>query len=298
MIEELGIDPDRKKIVLIAGATASGKSGLALKIAKKHDGIIINADSLQVYECWRILTSRPSLEDEKMVPHLLYGHISCHQPYSVSQWLDEVVQILEAYKDKLKIIVGGTGLYFSSLTSGFTKIPEIKQETKVLAQKILKGDGIDRMLLELSKNDASTFENLDRDNPRRVQRAWEVFNSTGVGLSTWFTLNNEALVRLEETKPVVLNVSKHKLENNISERLDQMIRLGVLEECKSNIPLLNLNNSAAKTIGAKELVDHLKGNSTLEEAKYLTMVATRQYAKRQRTWFRNKMKDWEWFNLN
>ncbi len=294
MIEELGIHLGRHEIMLIAGPTASGKSGLAIEVAKRHGGIIINADSLQVYECWRILTSRPTPEDELEIPHYLYGHVSCHEPYSISRWLEEINHLLNKFKDELKIIVGGTGMYFTVLTSGFASIPGIKDTIKEQGSKLLHEEGIERLLDDLRKNDPTTFANLDKQNPRRVQRAWEVFHSTGIGLATWFRYNQVPLVRIGEAKAIVLDTKKDKLEKNIKKRLELMVKAGVLDECRNNLSILNKNCSAAKAIGAKELIDHLKGKSTLDEAKYKTMVATRQYAKRQRTWFRNKMEGWEW----
>ncbi len=297
MIEELGIHPDHHKTIMIAGPTASGKSGLAMEIARRNGGIIINADSLQVYECWRILTSRPSPEDEHKIPHYLYGHVPCHQPYSINQWLEEIKILLKEHKDKLKIIIGGTGLYFTVLTSGFASIPQIKNVTKEHGNKLLEDEGIERLLEDLKQYDPATYSYLDKQNPRRVRRAWEVLHSTGIGLSTWFRNNQKPIVGIGDAKAIVLDLDKDRLENNIKMRLDQMIQTGVLDECRNNISILDKNNSAAKAIGAKELSDHLRGESTLDEAKQKTLIATRQYAKRQRTWFRNKMHDWEWIKV-
>lgn len=297
MIEELEIHPKSQSTILIAGPTASGKSGLAMEVAKRYGGIIINADSLQVYECWRILTSRPTLEDEQEIPHYLYGHISCHQPYAISQWLEEMKILLKEHHDKLKIIVGGTGMYFTVLTKGFASIPAIKNTTKVQGAKLLRSEGVDGMLEEIRQNDPDTYSYLDKQNPRRVQRAWEVYNSTGIGLSNWFRNNQDPIVGMDTAKAIVLDVDKTRLENNINVRLDHMIQTGALDECRNNMGILDNLNSAAKAIGAKELFSHLRGESTLDEAKEKTLVATRQYAKRQRTWFRNKMHEWEWINV-
>ena len=298
MIEELGIHPETNKIILIAGTTASGKSGLAMALARRHGGIIINADSLQVYECWRILTARPSLEDELAIPHYLFGHVPCNQSYTISQWLAEIKILLAENKDKLKIIVGGTGMYFSTLTSGFADIPDIKDATREDGENLLQEDGVEGMLAYLRQNDPATYASLDKQNPRRVQRAWEVFHSTGIGLASWFRNNQDPIVNITEAKAIVLDLAKDRLENNIQVRLEQMIRSGVLDECRNNIAIMNNHHSAAKAIGANELIDHLKGKSTLAEATRKTQIATRQYAKRQRTWFRNKMKHWEWVNAD
>ncbi|MYG10211.1 MAG: tRNA (adenosine(37)-N6)-dimethylallyltransferase MiaA [Rhodobacteraceae bacterium] len=294
LLNEFEINPNHHKTVLIAGPTASGKSGLAMEIAGKHGGIIINADSLQVYECWRILTSRPSPEDEKTVPHFLYGHVPCHQPYSISQWLDEIHNLLKEHKDVLKLIVGGTGLYFTTLTKGFASIPDINEETRLKSEELLREDGIERLLLDLKNNDPSTYNNLDKHNPRRIQRAWEVLQSTGMGLSSWIKYNQEPLVKLDQVLPVVLDIDKSRLEENIKLRLDQMLKSGALDECRRNVSILDMNNSAGKAIGAKVLTEYIKGTLTLEEAKYKMLVENRQYAKRQRTWFRNKLAGWEW----
>ncbi|MCY4308895.1 MAG: tRNA (adenosine(37)-N6)-dimethylallyltransferase MiaA [Rhodobacteraceae bacterium] len=297
LLNEFEINTDHHKTILIAGPTASGKSGLAMEIAGKHDGIIINADSLQVYNCWRILTSRPTPEDEKTVPHFLYGHVSCHQSYSISRWLDEIHNLLKEHKDVLKLIVGGTGLYFTALTKGFASIPDINGETRLKSEELIREDGIERLLLDLKNNDSSTYHNLDKHNPRRIQRAWEVLQSTGMGLSSWFKYNQDPLVKLEQVLPLILDIDKSRLEENIKLRLDRMLKSGALDECRRNVSILDMNNSAGKAIGASVLTEYTKGNLPLEEAKCKMLVETRQYAKRQRTWFRNKMAGWQWKHI-
>ncbi|MFT4715489.1 MAG: tRNA dimethylallyltransferase, partial [Paracoccaceae bacterium] len=163
------IDPS--KPVLIAGPTASGKSGLAMQIAAEFDGVIVNADALQVYDNWRVLTARPSLQDEGMFEHALYGHVSKDQGYSVGEWLRDLRPILTNAASKLPIIVGGTGLYFSSLTNGLADIPEVKDEVRKSAEDIFGSNGLGPFLQDLEQQDAKTFNRIDRQNPSRVMRA-------------------------------------------------------------------------------------------------------------------------------
>ncbi len=283
--------------VLISGPTASGKSGLALDLAAQHDGIIINADALQVYDCWRVLTSRPSEEDHDVAPHFLYGHQSCRSTYSVGQWLTEVQSLLSQHQQSVKIIVGGTGLYFTALTSGLTTVPPIKNSIRQTARKMLREGAIDLMLTGLQTSDPETFSALDRNNPRRVQRAWEVLKSTGMGLAAWQKLNTKPMVNLDDTKTVLLEVDPNLVGERIATRVDRMIKDGVLVECLKNLPLLELDLPSAKAIGAKEFTGYLMGKWDFWTAKERTVIATRQYAKRQRTWFRRQFADWNRYDV-
>ncbi|MFT5639343.1 MAG: tRNA dimethylallyltransferase [Paracoccaceae bacterium] len=288
------IDPS--KPVLIAGPTASGKSGLAMQIAAEFDGVIVNADALQVYDNWRVLTARPSLQDEGMFEHALYGHVSKDQGYSVGEWLRDLRPILTNAASKLPIIVGGTGLYFSSLTNGLADIPEVKDEVCKSAEDIFGSNGLGPFLQDLEQQDAKTFNRIDRQNPSRVMRAWEVLKSTGQGLADWQDNTPAPMLPLSETNAFVLEAPKEWLTPRIRQRFDQMLDQGALDECRDNLAGWDPKRPASRAIGAPELMAHLRGELTLSEAIDAAEIATRRYAKRQRSWFRARMKDWTWIN--
>jgi len=272
--------------VLIAGPTASGKSALALEIATRQGGVILNADAIQVFANWRVLTARPSLEDEAQAQHLLYGHIAGDAEYSVGHWLREVTPLLAG---KRPIIVGGTGLYFTALTQGLANIPTTPPEVRALADQRLLEEGREALLAEL---DAETRAAIDTLNPMRVQRAWEVLHSTGKGIKAWQAETPPPLLPLAATFPVLFDVDKDWLNTRIARRFDLMLDQGALDEAEANLPGWDPSHLSAKAIGAPELIAHLQGNLSLDQAREAATIATRQFAKRQRTWFRSKMKDW------
>ena len=273
--------------VLIAGPTASGKSALALAIAEDRGGHIVNADASQVYECWRIITARPSVDEEARAPHRLYGHISPWQSYSTGHWLREVTTLLN--EGQRLIIVGGTGLYFSALTEGLADIPPVPTEIRRLADQMERED----MLREL---DHEMLARLDTDNRARVQRAWEVQQATGRSLFAWQADKQPALLPTEKTTAFVIDAPKTWLTPRIEARFDVMIREGALEEVERQMGNIDPSLPAFRAIGVPELVAHLRGDLTLEEAKSAACIATRRYAKRQRTWFRSKMQHWTWLS--
>lgn len=276
-----GLSPEQP--VLIAGPTASGKSALALEIAETQGGTIVNADASQVYDCWRILTARPDKEEEERAPHLLYGHVSAHQPYSTGHWLREVMAILK--EDRRPIITGGTGLYFAALTEGLAEIPPTPPEVRRSG---------DEMSLEalLDALDEKTLAGIDRRNRARVQRAWEVLTATGRPLSEWQAETGPAALPLSACYPIVFDVEKEWLNQRIARRFDLMLKEGVLEEVAALEPSFDPGLPAHRAIGAPELVAHLRGELRLEEARDAVIIATRQFAKRQRTWMRSRMKLW------
>ncbi|MEH6749846.1 MAG: isopentenyl transferase family protein, partial [Paracoccaceae bacterium] len=183
--------------VLIAGPTASGKSALALRIAEAQGGVIVNADAIQVFANWRVLTARPSAQDEARVPHLLYGHVAGDAPYSVGHWLREVAPVLRS--GPRPIIVGGTGLYFTALTEGLAEIPTLPDHVRPEATARLRAGGIGALLADL---DEATLARIDRQNPMRVQRAWEVWHGTGRGLAEWQDATPPPLLPLSDTVPI------------------------------------------------------------------------------------------------
>ncbi|MEM8592374.1 MAG: tRNA (adenosine(37)-N6)-dimethylallyltransferase MiaA [Pseudomonadota bacterium] len=286
--------PNCKKIsyelpILIAGSTASGKSSLALEIAKATGREIVNADALQVYACWRILTARPDAGDEATASHKLYGHVKLNRPYSVGDWLREVTSLLDTRP--APIIVGGTGLYFRALTEGLADIPPTPPDIRQAADARLAELGVDLMASEL---DSPTAAKIDLKNPVRVQRAWEVLNATGRGLADWQAETPAPFLPLENCHALVLHAEKDWLDARIIRRFDHMLANGALEEVRAVEPHWDPVAPWAKAIGAPELISHLRGACTLAQARDAAILASRQYAKRQRTWFRSRMSSWEW----
>ncbi|WP_417253142.1 tRNA (adenosine(37)-N6)-dimethylallyltransferase MiaA [Celeribacter sp.] len=275
--------------VLIAGPTASGKSALALDVAERQGGVIINADALQVFDNWRVLTARPSPEDEARAPHVLYGHVAGDETYSVGHWLRDVTPYLNGAKRP--IIVGGTGLYFTALTEGLVEIPPTPDAIRQEADQRRADEGSHAGLLaELDSEDPETAAKIDRLNPMRVQRAWEVLRATGRGLAAWQADTPPPLLPLANCCPVLLETDKDWLNARIAQRFEIMLAQGALDEAQANLASWNPAAPASKAIGAPELIAHLRGEMGLEEAKEAATIATRQYAKRQRTWFRARMK--------
>ncbi|MEL7114203.1 MAG: tRNA (adenosine(37)-N6)-dimethylallyltransferase MiaA [Pseudomonadota bacterium] len=278
------LSPERP--VLIAGPTASGKSALALEIAARDGGVIVNADALQVFANWRVLTARPSEAEEAAAPHKLYGHIPGDQAYSVGHWLREVAPLLTGTRP---IIVGGTGLYFEALTKGLAPIPETPSEIRAQALARLDADGAQNLLAEL---DAETRARIDTANPMRVQRAWEVLQATGRGLAQWQDETPAPLLPLDQAEPVLLDADRDWLADRIDRRFDLMIAHGALDEARANLADWDPTWPSAKAIGATALIEHLNGYRDLKDAVDAGKLLTRQYAKRQRTWFRSKMRAW------
>ncbi|MDU8913033.1 tRNA (adenosine(37)-N6)-dimethylallyltransferase MiaA [Aestuariicoccus sp. MJ-SS9] len=279
------IAPDRP--VLIAGPTASGKSALALRIARDQGGVVVNADAIQVYANWRILTARPSPEDEAQARHLLYGHVPGDAPYSVGQWLRDLEPILQG-PDR-PIIVGGTGLYFSALTEGLADIPATTPEMRARADAELRERGLAAMVEAL---DAESRARIDTANPMRVQRAWEVLQMTGRGIAAWQDDTPPPRLPLDRVTPILFDLPKEVLNTRIAARFQAMLEQGALDEARANEPGWSPALPSAKAIGAAELIAHLRGEMTLDKAAERATIATRQFAKRQRTWFRARMSGW------
>lgn len=275
----------REAPVLIAGPTASGKSALAMELAARDGRVIVNADALQVYDNWRILTARPSPGDEAALPHALYGHVGPDQPYSVGHWLREVAPLLA----RPVVIVGGTGLNFNALTRGLAEIPDTPPAVRAEADTRIRTEGRKALLAEL---DADTAARIDPLNGVRVQRAWEVLRATGRGLAAWQAATPPPLLPMTAAQALVLVPETGWLSDRIDRRFAAMIAEGALEEARANLPGWNPTRPSSRAIGGPELVAHLQGRSTLDEACAAATLASRQYAKRQRTWFRSNMQDW------
>lgn len=275
----------RERHVLLAGPTASGKSACAMEIAALFGHRIVNADALQVFADWRVLTARPSVADEAAHPHALYGHIPGDQAYSVGQWLRDVAPLLS----EPCVIVGGTGLYFTALTEGLAEVPPTPDAVRATAMARIADEGASALLAEL---DTETAARIDPQNPMRIQRAWEVLTSTGRGLAAWQDETPPPLLPLAETDPLLIEAPKDWVTPRIERRFDLMLAEGALDEACANVATWSPALPSAKAIGAAELVAHIRGEMTLEAAREAVIIATRQYAKRQRSWFRARMKGW------
>lgn len=276
------ITPDQP--VLIAGPTASGKSALALEIAQRQGGVIVNADASQVYDCWRVITARPSAEEESRAPHLLYGHLPYDAPYSAGHWLREVLPLLE--QPQRPIIVGGTGLYFAALTQGMAEIPATPAEVRALADTL----PLPQMLQDL---DAETAGRLDIQNRARVQRAWEVQRATGKSIAYWQARTPPPALPVANCAAIVFDSPKEWLNDRIARRFDLMMEQGALDEARAMQARFDPALPSCRAIGVPELMDHLAGRLTLDQARDRAVISTRQFAKRQRTWFRSKMREWQ-----
>jgi tRNA dimethylallyltransferase len=271
----------REAPVLIAGPTASGKSTLAMELAARDGRVVVNADALQVYADWRVLTARPSVADEAAVGHALFGHVGWDQTYSVGHWLVEVQALLA----RPVVIVGGTGLYFMALLEGLVVIPPIPPQLRA------RGDAMDRVAM-LDALDAATRARIDVMNRARVQRAWEVQQATGRGLRSWQADTGAPLLARSKLEALVLRPDVEALNARIEARFDAMMDQGALDEVRRILPQWDATRPAARAIGAAELAAHLRGELSLDAAITMAKLASRQYAKRQRTWLRRRMADW------
>jgi tRNA dimethylallyltransferase len=282
--------------VLIAGPTASGKSALALQIAAEHRGVIINADSLQVYAGLRILTARPDRSDETRAPHRLYGHVPPTSAYSVAQWLKDVTAELEVARrdDRRPIIVGGTGLYFKALVEGLSPIPDIpadvRQHWRSAAQKL---DGI-VLHRELTKRDPQMAARLPASDIQRVTRALEVIDGTGRSLGDWQKVPGTPVLDGEAAERIVVRPSREVLHERSDRRFDAMMDEGALDEVAA-LERTHPDPSlpALQALGYRALADHIAGKITRAEAVEQAKRATRQYIKRQETWINRHMIAWK-----
>ncbi|MBU2958553.1 tRNA (adenosine(37)-N6)-dimethylallyltransferase MiaA [Paracoccus sp. 1_MG-2023] len=277
---------DASRHLLIAGPTASGKSALALAVARAQGGLVVNADALQVWSNWRVLTARPSPDDEAAAPHALYGHVAPGRAYSVGDWLREVSGLL----DRRLIVVGGTGLYLTALTRGLAEIPATPPHVRQLADARIAAGDLPAMIEEL---DAATRAAIDLRNPVRVQRAWEVLTATGRGIRDWQDATPPPLIAPQDCQRIQIVSDRDWLADRIARRFHLMLDQGALDEVRANLPIWDPAQQWAKAIGAPELVRHLQGDTTLPEAVQQAIIASRQYAKGQRAWFRGRMRDWD-----
>jgi tRNA dimethylallyltransferase len=285
-----------RRAVLIAGATASGKSALALKIAGEVDGVIINADAMQVYRELRILTARPTAEEEVAIPHALYGSIAAVESYSVARWLGDAVAALQSTwrAKRVPVVVGGTGLYFRALEEGLADIPSIAPALRERWRDELLSKGSIHLHAVLEKLSQSEAKRLNPADGQRVVRALEVLEATGRPLGEW-QAQAELTAPLAgvEARRILVEVPREALYARAEKRFDQMVKSGALDEVR-RLLALNLDPAlpAMKAIGVPELARHLRGESTLEEAVADAKTATRHYIKRQLTWWRHQLPAW------
>jgi len=283
-----------KKIILIAGPTASGKSKIAIEVAKKIKGEIINADSMQVYKDFSILSSRPPLSDLKKIKHHLYGFLSAKKHFSTGTWLALVKKkINECIKNKkTPILVGGTGLYFEVITKGMSKIPNIdfKLRNKIRALQIKLGQK--KFYQKLLNLDPLVKNKIELYDTQRSIRAYEVKKFTKKSIFEWYKLTKSDFKQFEIFK-FFINTPREKLLKNISKRSEQMFKKNCINEVKNFIKLnIDPSLSANKIIGVQEIKGYLADTLSLKQVKELINIKTRQYAKRQVTWSRGHMSDW------
>ena len=274
--------------ILIAGPTASGKSALALALAQRLGRPVVNADALQVYGCWRILTARPSPEDAARAPHLLYGHVGPTESYSAGDWLRQVRPLLP----RAPVIVGGTGLYFAALTEGLAEIPATPPDIRAEGDALRRAHGTQAFHAYLARHDPLLLTRIDTANPMRLQRGWEVHRATGRPLSDWQDATPPPDLPLADALPIRLDAPVGWLEARIRRRFDAMLDAGALEEARAARAWWRPDLPAARALGAAELMQVLDGRLTRAEAARAGALATRRYAKRQRTWARARMRAW------
>jgi tRNA dimethylallyltransferase len=283
--------------ILIAGPTASGKSALALALAEKIGGTIVNADSMQVYRDLRVITARPTPTEEARVPHRLYGHVDAGENYSVGRWCRDVGTVLAEIErqGRVAILVGGTGLYFKALTSGLAAVPPIPAEIRAQVRGRLQSEGVARLYAELIERDVATAHRVMPNDRSRIARALEVVLATGRSLTDWHREGLPALVDSARAAKIFLTCERKQLVARIEARFAAMLEAGALDEVRALErrqldPLL----PAMKAHGVPWLIRHLHGEISLDEAAASAVMDTRRYAKRQLTWFRNQMTDWPW----
>jgi tRNA dimethylallyltransferase len=281
--------------VLIAGPTASGKSALALEKARATGGVIVNTDAMQVYDVLRVLTARPPDDDLAVAPHHLYGFVPPGQRFSTGEWLRSVEALLPQLDGRTPTFVGGTGLYFDALTKGFAEVPEVTAE--VVREVEAELAGLDRAARArlIEERDPETARLLKAPDPQRVARALAVLKATGRPLAQFQASAQRGLLDGFEIERIVLNPERGELRARIARRFEAMLSAGAVEEVEALLALnLDPRLPAMKAIGVREIGDWLAGRLSRDEAVELAVTATRQYAKRQRTWFRNRMSDWSW----
>jgi len=283
--------------ILITGPTASGKSALAVELAKRHDGVVVNADSMQVYDTLRVLTARPSEGEMQGVPHHLYGHVPAGAAYSTGAWLRDVSALLPMLKaeGRLPVFVGGTGLYFKALTGGLSDMPGIPETLRQSLRARLLEEGPDGLYAELADADPATAASLNRQDGQRIVRALEVMKATGRSIADFQGQSGPVVIDAAQARKIVVLPDRAVLHQRINGRFEKMLDQGAEGEVRALLALdLPAEAPVMKAIGVSQIAAMLKGGMTRDEVLEKGAAATRQYAKRQMTWFRNQMDDsWE-----
>ena len=290
----------QSKIILISGPTASGKSDFAVKIAKKINGEIINADSMQVYKQLKILTARPNKEEQKKIKHHIYGVVDLNKKFSTGQWLSIVIKKIREIKKrkKIPILVGGTGLYFQSLINGLAKIPEIPIKFKNKIRLIQKKEGQKNFYKKLIKIDPKSIDKFDPNDIQRTIRAFEIKSFTKISMYEWLN-KTKSEFKDEEFIKLYIDFVREDLIKRISLRSTKMIEEGAIKEVKKfNKLKIKKDLSVNRVIGIDELTQHIDKKINLDQALELISIKTRQYAKRQATWARSRMTSWKKINPN
>ena len=290
----------KSKIILIAGPTSSGKSNFALKLAKKIKGEIINADSMQVYKQLQILTARPKKKDLKKIKHHLYGFCDVKKNYSTGEWLKLLLNKIKDIRrrKKVPIVVGGTGLYFKALTDGLVKIPNIPMKIRNKIRLMQKKLGQTKFYNKLLKLDPLIKNKIDKNDIQRSIRAYEIKHQTKKSIIEWFK-KTKVFFSSDEFIKLYIDYPRESLINRINLRVEGMFKDGAIEEVRRfNKIKVKKENSSNKVIGIKEITNLLNKQCTLEQAKELIAIKTRQYAKRQVTWARGQMQSWQKINPN
>ena len=288
----------QSKIILISGPTASGKSNFAVKIAKKINGEVINADSMQVYKQLKILTARPNKKDQKNIKHHLYGVVNINKNFSTGQWLKLAIKKIKEIRKrkKIPILVGGTGLYFQSLIKGLVKIPNIPLKLRKKVRLIQKKNGQNIFYKKLLKLDKKVKDKIDKNDTQRSIRAFEIKLHTKVSMYDWLSGTKPTFDENQFFK-FYINFEREELIKRIKLRTSKMLEKGVIKELKKfNMIKIKKDSSVNKVIGIIELNQYLKNQITLEQVKELIAIRTRQYAKRQATWARSRMSSWKKIN--
>ena len=288
----------KSKIILIAGPTASGKSNFAIKLAKKIKGEIINADSMQVYKQLQILTARPKKKDLKKIKHHLYGFCDVKKKYSTGQWLKLLLMKIKDIRKRKKvpIVVGGTGLYFKALTDGLVKIPNVPTNVRNKIRLMQKKMGQKNFYNKLLKLDPLIKNKIEKNDVQRTIRAYEIKYHTKISIIKWFE-KTKKYFSSDEFFKLYIDYPREDLINRINLRVEDMFIDGAIGEVgRFNKFKVKRENSSNKVIGIKEITNFLNKQTTLDQAKDLIAIKTRQYAKRQVTWARGQMQSWQKIN--
>ena len=291
---------DRQDAILITGPTASGKSALAMKLAREHGGVVVNADSMQVYDTLRLLTARPCEEEMQEVPHLLYGHVPAGAAYSTGAWLRDVQALLPQLRQagKLPVFVGGTGLYFKALTGGLSEMPAVDEAIRQRWRARLSQEGAAALYRLLAEHDAAAAAQLTSQDGQRIVRALEIFEASGRSITDFQNRSGPVIVDPARARKFVVLPERRLLHARIDRRFDLMLEGGAIGEVETLLAQgLSPDMPVMKAIGVSQIAALLRGEMDMETVRATGAAATRQYAKRQMTWFRNQM-DESWLRLD